>query len=185
MRKREGSVPVTNGSRSGSWRHKNMRILRIRSGSGSTTLGISKLQFLIKKDNFFPTAFFPIFGHQNPGSGSVFSLKCWIRIRNRNKWIRLRITGQKHTLADSRFPECPELLRPPFSLLARCRSSFRCFFSWLLKTGKTNMDIRWTMITSPMEAMMNGQSRTATAYHNDAWTCPRPSYIEKWTLRAK
>jgi hypothetical protein len=54
-------------------------------------LGIGKLQFLIKK-KFFSRNFFPIFGHQNPGSGldpdwirigsgsgSVFSLKCWIR----------------------------------------------------------------------------------------------------------
>ncbi len=28
------------------------------------------------------------FGHQNPGSRSVFSLKCWIRIRT--QWIRIR-----------------------------------------------------------------------------------------------
>jgi hypothetical protein len=38
-------------------------------------LGISKLQFLIS------CKFFSIFGHQNPGSGSLFSLKCWIWIR--------------------------------------------------------------------------------------------------------
>ncbi len=51
-------------------------------------LEIGKLQFLIKKIlNFFSAViFFPIFGHQNPGSWSVFSLKCWIPI----KWIRMR-----------------------------------------------------------------------------------------------
>jgi hypothetical protein len=50
------------------------------------SLGISKLQFFIKKiSNFFFSAvnFLSNFGHKNPGSGSgsVFSLKCWIRIR--------------------------------------------------------------------------------------------------------
>jgi hypothetical protein len=25
----------------------------------------------------------------------------------------------------------------------------------------------------------------ATAYQNDAWTCPRPSYMEEWTHRDK
>ncbi len=40
---------------------------------------------------FFSCKFFLIFGHQNPGSGSVFSLKCWIRIRTH--WIRIRNTG--------------------------------------------------------------------------------------------
>ncbi len=47
-------------------------------------LGISELQFLIKKVFFFVSCkFFSIFGHQNPGSGSrlVFSLKYWIRIK--------------------------------------------------------------------------------------------------------
>ncbi len=55
--------------------------------------GISKLQFLILKILIFlfPYKFFPIFGHQNPGSGSVsgsgfalrirIDLKCRIRIR--------------------------------------------------------------------------------------------------------
>jgi hypothetical protein len=40
---------------------------------------------LIKKFfDFFPSCkFFPIFGHQNPGSGSAFNLKCWIR-----NWIK-------------------------------------------------------------------------------------------------
>ncbi len=33
---------------------------------------------------------FTIFGHQNPESGSVFSLKFWIRIRT--QWIRIRNT---------------------------------------------------------------------------------------------
>ncbi len=28
----------------------------------------------------FSAKIFSVFGHQNPGSGSVFSLKCWIRI---------------------------------------------------------------------------------------------------------
>ncbi len=41
--------------------------------------GIGK--FVVFDPNFFFSCkFFPIFGHQNPGSGSVFSLKCWIRI---------------------------------------------------------------------------------------------------------
>ncbi len=39
---------------------------------------------------FFSCKFFSIFGHQNHGSGSVFSLKCWIWILN--KLIRIRNT---------------------------------------------------------------------------------------------
>jgi hypothetical protein len=55
-------------------------------------LGISKLQifFLKKIAKFcFSCNFFLISGHikTNPGSVSVFSLKCWIRIRN--LWIRI------------------------------------------------------------------------------------------------
>jgi hypothetical protein len=45
-----------------------------------------KLPFLIKKNKYFFSA---VFGHQNPGSESGFSLKCWIRI----KWIRIRNTA--------------------------------------------------------------------------------------------
>ncbi len=61
-------------------------------------LGISNW-FLIKIFSFFFSCkSFSIFGHQNPGSGSgvrigsgsVFSLKCWILIRI--KWIRIRNT---------------------------------------------------------------------------------------------
>jgi hypothetical protein len=33
-------------------------------------LGVSKLQFLIKKNVFFSCKFFPMFGYQNPGPGS-------------------------------------------------------------------------------------------------------------------
>jgi hypothetical protein len=46
----------------------------------------------------------PIFGHQNPwiricfGSGSVFSLKCWIQIRIRIKWIRIRNPDYNHII---------------------------------------------------------------------------------------
>jgi len=32
-----------------------------------------------------------IFGHQNPGSGLVLRLKCWIRIRT--QWIRIQNTA--------------------------------------------------------------------------------------------
>jgi hypothetical protein len=40
-------------------------------------LGISKLQFVIKKILiFFSCNIFSIFDHQDPGSGTVFSLKC-------------------------------------------------------------------------------------------------------------
>ncbi len=42
---------------------------------------------------FFQLNFFPIFGYQNPGSGSVFNLKCWIRIRV--KRTRIRVTWCK------------------------------------------------------------------------------------------
>ncbi len=52
-------------------------------------LGVGTTKF-----NFFPSCkFFFIFGHQNPGagSGSVFSLKCWIPIRI--KRIRIRNTA--------------------------------------------------------------------------------------------
>ncbi len=40
------------------------------------------------KKKKFSAVNFSIFGHKNPWSGSVFSLKCWIRIRN--TWIRIR-----------------------------------------------------------------------------------------------
>ncbi len=53
--------------------------------------GTSKLQFWKKILHLFSAVnFSKIFGHQNPGSGSglVFSLKCWIRIRNQRNWIR-------------------------------------------------------------------------------------------------
>ncbi len=50
---------------------------------------------MIKKYHIFFSCtgtLFPIFGHQNPRSGSVFSLKCWIQIRIRTQWIRIRNT---------------------------------------------------------------------------------------------
>ncbi len=43
------------------------------------SLGIGIAFFDQKKIQLY---IFSIFGHKNPGSGSVFSLKCWIRIRN-------------------------------------------------------------------------------------------------------
>ncbi len=51
----------------------------------------------------FGCKYFSIFGHQNPGSGSgsVFSLKCWIRIRI--KWIRIRNTALIRSMAATRF----------------------------------------------------------------------------------
>ncbi len=42
-----------------------------------------------------------IFGHQNPGSGSVFSLKCWIW----NQLIRIRNTVRKYTCTSIYVPE--------------------------------------------------------------------------------
>ncbi len=54
-------------------------------------LGIGKLQVATFDKNikfFFSCKFFPIFGHWiGSGSRSVFSLKCWIRIRIQIKWI--------------------------------------------------------------------------------------------------
>jgi hypothetical protein len=49
--------------------------------------------------NFFCRNFFSIFGHQNPGSGSVpvFILKCWIRIRITR--IRIRNTAYRYRSA--------------------------------------------------------------------------------------
>jgi hypothetical protein len=41
---------------------------------------IGKLKFDQKRFVFFfPAVNIPIFGHENPGSRSAFSLKCWIR----------------------------------------------------------------------------------------------------------
>ncbi len=56
-------------------------------------LGIGKLQFLIKKFKFFSSCNFLFnFWSLKPwlriGSGLLFSLKCWIRIRM--KWMRIR-----------------------------------------------------------------------------------------------
>ncbi len=53
------------------------------SGSGSPTLGISKLQLLIKKIIFFPTVFFSNFWPSKPWIR--IHLKYWIRIRNTDK----------------------------------------------------------------------------------------------------
>ncbi len=61
------------------------------------SLEIGELKFFQKTFDFFSSVIFIfIFGHQNPGSrsGSVFSLKCWIRI----KWIRIRNTKEKDTV---------------------------------------------------------------------------------------
>ncbi len=51
---------------------------------------------------FFSWKFFPIFGHQNSGTGAgrVFSLKCWIRIRNQHcktgvRFVKNRINPKK------------------------------------------------------------------------------------------
>jgi hypothetical protein len=43
---------------------------------------------LIKKYKFFTLLIFSIFGHQNPGSGSEFILKYWIRIQNTDKVVQ-------------------------------------------------------------------------------------------------
>jgi hypothetical protein len=69
-------------------------------------LGLSKLQFLIKKIEIkFPAIIlFPILGHQtpDPGSGSGIRIcnlkKCWIRIRIRIsiKSMRIRNPVSKH-----------------------------------------------------------------------------------------
>jgi hypothetical protein len=65
-------------------------------------LGISILQFLIKKYFFFSFKFFAIFGHQNPGyktrsgsrpgSRSAIRKRGWIQIRIRIKSVRIRKT---------------------------------------------------------------------------------------------
>ncbi len=57
-------------------------------------IGISKLQFLIKKyiKKFSAVNFFQFL----VGIGSVFSLKCWIRIRI--KWIRIGNTGTRYVV---------------------------------------------------------------------------------------
>ncbi len=54
-------------------------------------LGISTVNWSFWSNLFFQLLFFSIFGHQNLGSRSVFSLKCWIRIRI--KWIRIQPTA--------------------------------------------------------------------------------------------
>ncbi len=54
-------------------------------------LGKGKL-FLIKK-KFTAVNFFQFLVIKNPGSGSVFSIKCLIAIRIRIKWIRIRNTA--------------------------------------------------------------------------------------------
>ncbi len=53
-------------------------------------LGIRKLQFFIKNiSHFFSCKFCFHFWSSKPGSGSAFSLKCWIR----NQWIRILNTA--------------------------------------------------------------------------------------------
>ncbi len=56
-------------------------------------LGIGKLQFLINFWSLKPRIRIG-FG-SGSGSGLVFSLKCWIRIRIRMKWMRIRNPGIK------------------------------------------------------------------------------------------
>ncbi len=48
-----------------------------------------------KKKKKISCKHFPVFGHQNPGPGYIFSLKCWLRIRN--QWIRIRNTEDQYT----------------------------------------------------------------------------------------
>jgi hypothetical protein len=48
-----------------------------------------------------------IFGHQNPGFGSVFSLKCWIR----NQWIRIRNTVRAMSIYLNMYMEKMRLTR--------------------------------------------------------------------------
>ncbi len=55
--------------------------------------------------HFCQQNFSPILGHQNPGSGSVFSLKCWIRI----KWIRIWNTGYQTGTKTGTWREHPAL----------------------------------------------------------------------------
>ncbi len=104
------SIRSVGGSRRAKKTHKNRTKLRnfmFRSAGRSLLkaegfsrtvdvlyggLGLSKLQFLIKKESdLFSCTFPPSFCHQNPGSRLVFSLKCWIRVRT--QWIRIRNTG--------------------------------------------------------------------------------------------
>ncbi len=63
-------------------------------------LGISKLQMLIKKrKKKFHLHFFQFFGHQNPGSGSVFNEsgfldpQHWLKVAVGQIWIRHTGTG--------------------------------------------------------------------------------------------
>ena len=60
-------------------------------------LGIGKLQFLIKKKFNFFFNFWSLKPWIRIGSGSglVFILRCWIRIRTRMKWIRIRNPANK------------------------------------------------------------------------------------------
>ncbi len=60
-------------------------------------LGSVNCTFFYQKNLiFFRCKFFSMFCHQNSGSfGSVFILKCWIRIRN--QWIRIPNTAHSNS----------------------------------------------------------------------------------------
>ncbi len=62
----------------------------LKASSVTGALGMGKLHFLLKKKKNFSCKFFKVFVYQNPGSGSLFSLKCliWIRIWIKWMWIR-------------------------------------------------------------------------------------------------
>ncbi len=64
------------------------------SGQGIST--VPKLQFDQKISKLFVTKFFSKFWSSNTRSGSVFSLKCWIR--NRTQRIRIRNIGKNSPL---------------------------------------------------------------------------------------
>jgi hypothetical protein len=54
-----------------------------------------KLQIDKRKYTFFSCSF-SIFGHRSPGSGLVFSIKCWIRMKAPNNGsVTLFITSMK------------------------------------------------------------------------------------------
>ncbi len=98
------------------------------------SLGISKLQFLIKKYQIFVICkFFPIFSLKTPGSGSglIFRLKCWIRIRN--QWIQIRNTTSNEPEWGQWFKICLLVIRA---------SKQRCWLPWGWTSVRTPGD-RW------------------------------------------
>ncbi len=120
---------------------------------------------------FFSCKFFPIFGHQNPGSVLVFSLKCWIRIWN--QWILIR-----NTVSHSYFI-IPALIEKFTTLLSwfllcstshlLCRRMHRWVSSKKYSTGICPICMLFSLFSEHLEHRLKTKYDRIWFLHNFSW----------------